>query len=71
MGQACSGRGQRDIATACGAPCVLLGKLSLDHETLTVAGCTDSQWGGVDSDLCLHTGFLLAAAAVLVFHACL
>ena len=27
--------------------------------------------GGVDSDLCLHTGFLVAAAADLVFHACL
>ena len=25
---------------------------------------------GVDSDLCLHTGFLVAAA-VLTFHACL
>ena len=25
--------------------------------------------GGVDSDLCLHTGFLVAAAAVLAFHA--
>ena len=25
--------------------------------------------GGVDSDLCLHTGFLVAAAAVLTFHA--
>ena len=24
---------------------------------------------GVDSDLCLHTGFLVAAAATLVFHA--
>ena len=24
---------------------------------------------GVDSDLCLHTGFLVAAAAALVFHA--
>ena len=24
--------------------------------------------GGVDSDLCLHTGFLVAAAAVLVSH---
>ena len=24
---------------------------------------------GVDSDLCLHTGFLVAAAAVLAFHA--
>ena len=27
--------------------------------------------GGVDSDLCLHTGFLVAAAAALAFHACL
>ena len=27
--------------------------------------------GGVDSDLCLHTGVLVAAAAALVFHACL
>ena len=27
--------------------------------------------GGVDSDLCLHTEFLLPAAAALVFHACL
>ena len=25
--------------------------------------------GGVDSDLCLHTGFLLAAAAALASHA--
>ena len=25
--------------------------------------------GGVDSDLCLHTGFLVAAATVLAFHA--
>ena len=27
--------------------------------------------GDVDSDLCLHTGFLVAAAAALAFHACL
>ena len=27
--------------------------------------------GGVDSDLCLHTGFLVATAAALAFHACL
>ena len=27
--------------------------------------------GRVDSDLCLHTGFLVAAAAVLAFHALL
>ena len=25
--------------------------------------------GGVESDLCLHTGFLVAVAAALVFHA--
>ena len=25
--------------------------------------------GSVDSDLCLHTGFLVAAAAALGFHA--
>ena len=24
--------------------------------------------GGVDSDLCFHTGFLVAAAAALAFH---
>ena len=24
--------------------------------------------GGLDSDLCLHTGFLVAAAATLAFH---
>ena len=27
--------------------------------------------GGADSDLCLHTGFLVAAVAALAFHACL
>ena len=27
--------------------------------------------GCVDSDLCLHTSFLVAAAAALAFHACL
>ena len=27
--------------------------------------------GGVDSDLCLHTGLLLAAVAALAVHACL
>ena len=27
--------------------------------------------GGVDSDLCLHTGFLVAAAAALASQACL
>ena len=28
-----------------------------------------SRKGGVDSDLCLHTGLLMAAAAELAFHA--
>ena len=27
--------------------------------------------GSVDSDLCLHTGFLVAAVAALASHACL
>ena len=46
-------------------PCVLLGKLSLDHGTLAVVGYTGS-WGSVGSVLCLHTGFLVAVAAALV-----
>ena len=29
----------------------------------------DPRRGGVDSDLCLHTGFLMAVAAALAFHA--
>ena len=68
-GQACGGRGRRDVALACGALCVPPGKLSLDHGTPAVAGCTGSREGGVDSDLCLHTAFLVAAAAALAFHA--
>ena len=28
----------------------------------------DSRRGGVDSDLCLHTGFLVVAAAALASH---
>ena len=51
------------------APCVLPGKLCLDHGTLAVVGCTASGGCGVDSDLCLHTGFLVAVAAALAFHA--
>ena len=46
-------------------------KFSLDHGTLAVEGCTGCGRGDVDSDLCLHTGFLVAAAATLAFHACL
>ena len=30
-----------------------------------------SRRGGVDSDLCSHTGFLVAAAAALASHVCL
>ena len=45
-GQACSSRAQHDVAKAWGAPCVLPGKLSLDHRTLAVAGCT-ALWGVV------------------------
>ena len=41
-GQAFGSRGLCDIATAWGALCVLPGKLSLDHGTLAVAGCTGS-----------------------------
>ena len=51
------------------APCVLPGKLSLNHRTLAVVGCTAPRRGGVGSDLCLHTGFLVAVAAALAFHA--
>ena len=47
------------------------GKLSLDLGTLAVACCTGSWGWGVRSDLCLHTGLLVAAVATLAFHACL
>ena len=43
--RACRGRGQRDVAPAQGAPCVLPGKLSLDHGILAVAGCNGSREG--------------------------
>ena len=68
-GQACGGRGQRDVATAWGMVCVLPGKLSLDHRTLVVAAAQAPGRGGVESDLCLHTGVLVAAVAALAFHA--
>ena len=44
-GWACGSRGRRDVATTWGMPFVLLGKLSLDHGTVAVAGCTGSQEG--------------------------
>ena len=69
-GQACGGRGQSDVAAAWGAPYVLLGKLSLDHGTLAVHRAAQApRRGGMESDLCLHTGFLVAAAAALASRA--
>ena len=50
------------------APCILLGLLSLDHRTWQWRAVQALGRGGVDSDLCLHTGFLVAAAAALGFH---
>ena len=44
-GRARGVRGLRDVATARGAQCVLLGKFSLDHGALAVAGCTGSREG--------------------------
>ena len=68
-GQACGGSGWNDIATAWGMPCVLPGTLSMDLRILAVVSCTCSQ-RGLGSDLCLHTGFFVtAAAAALAFHA--
>ena len=53
------------------APCVLPEKLSLDHRTLAVVDCIGSLEGGAESDLCFHTGFLVVAAAALLFPASL
>ena len=44
-GRACVSRGQHDVAPAWGAPCVLPGKLSPDHGSLAVVGCTGSREG--------------------------
>ena len=67
-GWACS-RGWRDVATAWGAPCVLPGKLSLIPGPWQWRAAQAPGRGGVESDLCLHKGFLLATAAALVSHA--
>ena len=45
VGQACGGRGRRDVAPAWGAPCVLPGKLSPDHGSPAAASCTGSREG--------------------------
>ena len=60
-GRAWGGRSLHDIATACTTPCAFPGKLSLDHGTLAVVCYTGFQ-RSVDSDLHLHTGFLVADA---------
>ena len=44
-GRACGGRDLHDVAPAWGRLCVLLGKLSLDHGTQAVAGCTGAREG--------------------------
>ena len=68
-GRACGGRGRLDVAPDWGTPCVLPGKLSLDTGPWQWWAAQAPGRGGVDSDLCLHTGFLVAAAAALTFHA--
>ena len=50
-------------------PCVLPGKLSLDTGRWQWRAAQAPGRGGVDSDLCLHTGFLVAAVAALASHA--
>ena len=39
------------------------------YRGLSCCGAQAPGRGGVDSDLCLHTGFLVAAAAALASHA--
>ena len=70
-GQACGGRGQRDVT---------LQQPEVRH-AFSWGSCPRItgawQWraapasgrGGVESDLCSHTGFLVAAAAALASHA--
>ena len=62
---------RRDVAPARGVPCVLPGKLSPDHGTLAVVAAQVPGRGGVESDLCSHTCFLVVAAAALASPACL
>ena len=75
---------RRDVAAAWGASCVLPGKLSLDHGTLAVAGCTGSregmcgEWpvlahrllGGGSSSLSVSRP-PLGSALIIPAHACL
>ena len=59
---------RRDVAAARGASCVLLGKITGAWRWWAAQA---PGRGGVASDLCSHTGFLVAAAAALASHACL
>ena len=77
--------GGRDGYRICGEPAVAEAGMMLQqpeaHCVFSQGSCPwitgHWQWqaaqtpgrGGVDSDLCLHTGFLVAAAAALAFHA--
>ena len=61
----------RDVAAARGTPCVLPGMLSLVTGPWQWRAAQATGRGGVESDLCSHTGFLVAAAAALASHACL
>ena len=45
------------------------GEVVLDHGPWQWRAAPAPRRGGVDSDLCSHTGFLVAAAAALAFHA--
>ena len=51
------------------APCVLPGKLSRITGPWQWRAAQAPGRGGVESDLCSHTGFLVAAAAALASHA--
>ena len=80
-----SGRGEGGVQRRRGEPAVAESSMTLQQPEARHAFSREScprimgpgQWraapasgrGGVESDLCSHTGFLLAAAAALVFHA--
>ena len=63
------GRGQHGITTTYGVLCVLLGSCPWIMGPRQWRAAQSPGSGGVDSDLFLHTGFLVAAAGVLAFHA--
>ena len=65
------GRGQHDASPAWGMPCVLQGCCPWITWPWQWWAAQSPSRGGVDSDLCLHTGLFVAAAADLASHACL